>query len=79
MKEKGGQHNLKHAANKKETTVGRAPQNTEQRFITMAEAAFLEQERARAPKKRFYAQRPPYPLRILSKPYPKRYEPRVFS
>ncbi|XP_065636046.1 uncharacterized protein LOC136070265 [Quercus suber] len=35
-------------------------------------AAFLEQERARAPKERFYTQRPPYPLRILSKPYPER-------
>jgi len=45
----------------------------------MAEvAALLEQERARAPKERFYAQRPPYPLRILSKSYLERYEPRVF-
>ena len=38
----------------------------------------LEQERAKAPKERFYAQRPPYLLRILSKPYPERYEPRTF-
>ena len=46
----------------------------------MAEvAALLEQERARVPKERFYARRPPYLLRILSKPYPKRYEPRVFT
>lgn len=45
----------------------------------MAEVAtLLEQERARAPKERFYARRPPYPLKVLSKPYPERYEPRVF-
>ena len=45
----------------------------------MAEvAALLEQERARTPKERFYVQRLPYPLRVLSKPYPKRYEPRAF-
>ena len=42
-------------------------------------AAFLEQERVRAPKERFYAQRPPYPLRVLSKPYLERYEPRAFA
>ena len=41
-------------------------------------AALLEQERARAPKERFYAWRPPYPLKVLSKPYPERYEPRAF-
>ena len=41
----------------------------------MAEVtALLEQERAKVPKERFYTQRPPYPLRILSKPYPERYE-----
>ena len=46
----------------------------------MAEvAALLEQERARTPKERFYARRPPYPLKVLSKPYPKRYEPRAFA
>ena len=41
--------------------------------------AFLEQERARAPKERFYARRPPYPLKVLSKPYPERYELRAFA
>ena len=41
--------------------------------------ALLEQERAKATKERFYARRPPYPLRILNKPYPKRYEPRTFT
>ena len=42
----------------------------------MAEvAALLKQEKARAPKERLYAQIPSYPLRILSKPYPERYEP----
>ena len=42
-------------------------------------AALLEQVRARAPKERFYARRPPYPLRVFSKPYPERYEPRAFA
>ena len=37
-------------------------------------AALLEQERARTPKDRFYARRPPYPPKVLSKPYPKRYK-----
>ena len=46
----------------------------------MAEvAALLKQERDKTPKERFYVRRPPYLLRILSKPYPKRYEPRVFT
>ena len=31
------------------------------------------------PKEIFYARRPPYPLRILSKPYPERYEPQNFA
>ena len=67
-------------ANKEEILAGGVPQNAEQRFITMAEvAAFLEQERARAPKERFYIRRPPYLLRVLSKPYPERYELRVFA
>ena len=79
-KEKGSQHDPEHVADKEETLVGGAPQNTEQRFITMAEvAALLEQERAKAPKDRFYTQRPPYPLRILSKPYLEKYEPRIFA
>lgn len=39
----------------------------------------LEQEKAKVPKERFYARRPPYPLRMPSKPYPERYEPRVFA
>ena len=79
-KEKGSQHDPEHAADKKETPAGGVPQNTEQRFITMAEvAALLEQERARAPKERFYARRPPYPLRVFSKPYPERYKSRAFA
>ena len=78
-KEKGNQHDPEHAVEKEKTPAGGVPQNVEQRFITMAEvAALLEQERARATKERFYAQRPSYPLRVLSKPYPERYEPRVF-
>ena len=80
MKEKGSQPDPEYTADKEETPVGGAPQNAKQRFITMAKvAALLEKERARAPKERFYARRPPYPLRILSKPYPERYEPRVFT
>ena len=78
MKEKGSQHDLEHAV--EETPAGGVLQNAEQRFVTMAEvAALLEQERARAPKERFYPRRPPYPLRVLSKPYPERYEPRAFA
>ena len=46
----------------------------------MAEVTTLiEQERTKAPKERFYARRPSDPLRILSKPYPKRYEPQTFA
>ena len=79
-KEKGSQHDLKHAVDKEETPVGGVPQNAKQRFITMAKVtALLEQERARAPKERFYAQRPMYPLRVLSKPYPERYKPQAFT
>ena len=78
MKEKGSQHDLEHVAEK--TPAGGVPQNAEQRFITVAEVtALLEQERARAPKERFYARRPPYPLKVLSKLYPERYEPRAFA
>ena len=79
-KEKGSQHDPKHATDKEETLARGVPRNVEQRFITMAEvAAFQEQERARTPKERFYTQRPPYPLKVLSKPYPERYEPRAFA
>ena len=78
-KEKGSQHDPEHAADKEKTPARGVPQNVEQRFITMAEVeALLEQERAKAPKERFYAQRPPYPLRVLSKPYPERYESQAF-
>ena len=74
--EKGSQHVPEHAVDKEETSVRDALQNAEQSFITMVEvAAFLKQERARAPNERFCARRPPYPLRVLSKPYPERYEP----
>ena len=67
-------------ADKEETPMGDGPQNVEQHFITMADiAALLEQEKAKVPKERFYSRRPPYPLRILSKPYPNRYEPRTFA
>ena len=79
-KEKGNQHDPDHAADREETLAGGVPRNAGQRFITMAEvAALLEQERARTPKERFYARRPPYPLKVLSKPYPERYEPRAFA
>ena len=79
-KEKGSQHDLKHAVDKVETPTGGVPQNAKQRLITMAKVAtLLEQERAKAPKERFYARRPLYPLRVLSKPYPERYKPRAFA
>ena len=42
-------------------------------------AALLEQEKAKAPKERFYLRRPLYPLRILTKPYLDRYESRTFA
>ena len=59
---------------KEKTHVGGGPQNTKQRFVKMVDvAALLEQEKAKAPKERFSARRPPYPLRILSKLYPERY------
>ena len=55
-KEKRSQHDPEHAANKEETPAGGVPQNAKERFITIAEVAtLLEQERARAPKERFYA------------------------
>ena len=79
-KEKGSQHDPEHAADKEETPVEGVPQNAEQRFITIAEVvALLEQKKAKAPKERFYAQRPLYSLRVLNKPYPKRYESRAFA
>ena len=79
-KEKWSQHDPKHAADKEETPAGGVPQNIKQRFITMVEVTtLLVQERARTPNERFYARRPPYPLRVLSKPYLERYEPRAFA
>lgn len=42
-------------------------------------AALLEWEKAKAPKEMFYSRRPPYPMRLLSKPYPDKYEPLKFS
>ena len=78
-KEKRSQHNPEHTADKEETLVRGVPQNAEQRFIIMAEvAALLKQEKAKATKERFYAQRSPYPLRVLRKPYPEIYEPQAF-
>ena len=80
MNEKGSQHDPEHAADREETLAGGVPRNAEQRLITMAEVvALLEQERARTLKEKFYARRPPYPLKVLSKPYLERYEPRAFA
>ena len=80
INKKGSQHDLEYATDKEETPAGGVPQNAEQRFIIMAEVAtLLERERARALKERFNAQRPPYPLKVLSKPYLKRYEPWAFA
>ena len=78
-REKGSQYDPEHVTDKEETPVGSSPQNTEWRFITMIDvAALLEQERAKAPKERFYAWRPPYPLRILNKLL-ERYKPWTFA
>ena len=80
IKERGSQHDPDHVADREETLAGGVPRNTEQHFITMAKvAALLEQERARTPKERFYARRPLYPLKVLSKRYLERYEPRAFA
>ena len=55
-KEKGSQHDPEHVVDKEETPAGGVPQNAKERFITIAEVVtLLEQERARAPKERFYA------------------------
>ena len=79
-KEKGSQHDPEHAVDRFWTLAGGVPRNAEQRFITMAKVAtLLEQERARTPKERFYARRPPYPLKVFNKLYPERYEPRAFA
>ena len=75
-KEKRSQHNPEHMAEKEDTPMGGGLQNAEQHFVTMADVAtLLEQEKAKAPKEIFYSRRPLYPLRILSKPHPYRYEP----
>ena len=39
----------------------------------------LEREKAKVPKEKFYSRRPPYPMRLLNKPYPDRYKPPNFS
>ena len=52
----------------------------EQCFVTMDDVAvLLENEKAKAPKERFYSRKPLYPMSLLSKPYPYRYEPPIFS
>lgn len=79
-KEKGSWHDPEYVAYKEEAPVGSGPQNIEQCIATMADiTTLLEQERAEAPKERFYARRPPNPLRILSKPNLERYELRTFA
>lgn len=39
----------------------------------------LELGKAKVPKERFYLRRPPYPIMLLGKPYPGRYEPPTFT
>lgn len=79
-KEKGSQHDLENIMDKEEIPKGGGPQNAEQHFIMMANiAVLLEREKTKAPKERFYSRRPPYPMRLFSKPYPDRYEPSTFS
>ena len=54
-KEKGSQHNPKDVTDKKETSKGRCPQNTEPWFVTMADVAvMLEQEKAKMSKERLF-------------------------
>lgn len=79
-KEKGSQHNLKNVADKKETPKGGGRQNAEKLFVTMADVvALLEQEKAKMPKERFHSRRPPYPIRLLNKPYIDKYRHLTFS
>ena len=74
-KEKGSQHDPEHVTDKEVNPMGSGLQNMEKRFFTMVDVeALLKQEKAKAPKERFYSRKPPYPLRILSKLYPDRYE-----
>ena len=42
-------------------------------------AMLLEREKAKMLKERFYSRIPPYPLRLLNKPYLDKYEPLTFS
>ena len=42
-------------------------------------AAMLEKEKAKMPKEKLFSRRPPYPVKLLNKPYPKRYEPSTFA
>ena len=70
-KEKSSQHNPKNVTDKKETSKGECPQNTEPWFVTMADVAvMLEKEKAKMPKERLFFRRPPYPMKLLNKPYP---------
>ena len=77
---KGSQHNPENAIDMEETLKGGCPQNVDPRFVTMADvAAMLERERAKMPYERLFSRRPPYPIRLLNKPYRDRYEPLNFS
>lgn len=79
-KKKGTQHNLENVVNKEETPVEGCLQNAKPRFVTMVDvAALLENEKAKLPKERLFLRRPLYPVKLLNKPYPKRYEPPTFS
>ncbi|XP_030923006.1 uncharacterized protein LOC115949881 [Quercus lobata] len=61
-KEKGSQHDPKHAADREETLAGGVPQNAEHCFITMAEAiAVSTGERKKKTEGREYDTPPPIP------------------
>lgn len=46
--------------------------------MMMDVAAFLEREKAKAPKEWFYSKRPLYLIRLLNKQYINKYEPPTF-
>lgn len=79
-KEKGSQHNLENVTDKKETSEGGCLQNAEPWFVTMADVTtMLGREKTKMPKEKLFLRRPPYPIKLLNKPYLDRYETPTFS
>jgi hypothetical protein len=65
----------------KDSNNGFSERNTNSQFVTLSDvAALIEKEREKLPKEtRHFFRRPPYPLELLNKPYPKNYEIPTFS